>query len=173
MLTVEHRSLGANLSRCLRGSGVASGSPPTAAADAAISHNRLLIATGAHPSRLPPRTPIPRASRSLYLRLIDGGICRSEAVASTREWISLRPRVHYLQGGLNNTATAGAHQTGAPIYGIYLGTSGLAEELKPFFRLPGIEPDGCLHVDDEFRAKIRRLADEWLRGEWPTTSPGT
>jgi hypothetical protein len=113
MLTVEHRSLGANLSRCLRGSGVASGSPPTAAADAAISHNRLLVATGAHPSCLPPRTPIPRASRSLYLRLIDGGIC-TEAVASTREWISLRPRVHYLQGGLNNTAMAGAHQTGAP-----------------------------------------------------------
>ena len=57
------------------------------------------------------------------------------------------------------------------VYGIYLGTSGLA--LKPFFRLPGIEPDGCLHVDDEFRAKIRRLADEWLRGEGPAPSPGT
>jgi len=59
------------------------------------------------------------------------------------------------------------------VYGIYLSSSGLAEELKPFFRLPGIEPDGCLHVDDEFRAKIRRLADEWLRGEWPKPPRGT
>ena len=56
------------------------------------------------------------------------------------------------------------------VYGIYLGSSGLAEELKPFFRLPGIEPDGCLHVDDEFRSEIRRLADLGLRGEWPPHS---
>ena len=56
------------------------------------------------------------------------------------------------------------------VYGIYLGSSGLAEELKPFFRLPGIEPDGFLRVDDEFRAMIRRLADAWLRGEWPPRS---
>jgi hypothetical protein len=44
------------------------------------------------------------------------------------------------------------------VYGIYLGSSGLAEELKP---------DAFLRVDDEFRAMIRRLADAWLRGEWP------
>lgn len=57
------------------------------------------------------------------------------------------------------------------IYRIYLGSSGLAEELKPFFRLPGIEQlDGFLQVNDEFRALIRRLADAWLRGEWPPRS---
>jgi hypothetical protein len=53
------------------------------------------------------------------------------------------------------------------VYGIHLSTSGLAAELTPFFQLPGIEPDGFLHVNDEFRAMIRRLADAWLRGEWP------
>jgi hypothetical protein len=53
------------------------------------------------------------------------------------------------------------------VYDIYLSSSGLAEELKPFFRLPGIKPDGFLHVNDDFRAMTRRLADEWLRGEWP------
>jgi hypothetical protein len=59
------------------------------------------------------------------------------------------------------------------VYAIYVGSNGLAEELRPFFRLPGIEPDRFLHVDDEFRATIRRLAGEWLRGEWPSplTSP--
>ena len=56
------------------------------------------------------------------------------------------------------------------IYGIYLNTSGMVEELKPFFRLPGIEPDGFLRVDDEFRTMIRQLAGEWLRGEWPPRS---
>jgi hypothetical protein len=58
------------------------------------------------------------------------------------------------------------------VYGIYVGNSGLVDELKPFFRLPGIEPDGFLHVDDEFRATIRHLAKKWLGGEWPPpTSP--
>ena len=54
------------------------------------------------------------------------------------------------------------------VYAIYASSNGLAEELKPLFRLPGIEPDGFLHVDDEFRATIRRLAGEWLRGERPS-----
>jgi hypothetical protein len=57
------------------------------------------------------------------------------------------------------------------VYAIYVGSGGLAGELKAFFRLPGIEPDGFLHVDDEFRAMIRRLAGEWLRGEWPALPP--
>jgi hypothetical protein len=56
------------------------------------------------------------------------------------------------------------------LYGIYAGSSGLLDELKPFFRLPGVEPDGHLRVDDEFRATIRGLAEEWLRGEWPTAT---
>ena len=46
-------------------------------------------------------------------------------------------------------------------------SDGLAEELKRFFRLPGVERNGFLHVDDEFRAMIRRLAEQWLQGEWP------
>jgi hypothetical protein len=53
------------------------------------------------------------------------------------------------------------------VHGIYLASDGLAEELKPFFRLPGVEPDGFLHVDGEFRAMIRQLAGQWLQGEWP------
>jgi hypothetical protein len=32
------------------------------------------------------------------------------------------------------------------VYAIYAGSNGLAEELKPLFLLPGIEPDGFLHV---------------------------
>jgi len=54
------------------------------------------------------------------------------------------------------------------VYAIYLGSSGLAEELKPFFRLHGVEPDGFLSVNDSFRTTIRRLAAEWLKGDWPS-----
>jgi len=58
------------------------------------------------------------------------------------------------------------------VYSIYLGSGGLAEERRSLFRLPGIEPDGFLHVDDEFRATIRRIAGEWLRGDWPSSQSG-
>jgi hypothetical protein len=49
------------------------------------------------------------------------------------------------------------------VYGLYLDSSGSLEELKAFFRLPGIVPDGHLTVDDEFRTTIRRAAEGWLR----------
>jgi hypothetical protein len=49
------------------------------------------------------------------------------------------------------------------VYSIYVGTSGIAEELKPLFRLPGIEPDGTIHVDDTFRRLVVTVASEWLK----------
>jgi hypothetical protein len=48
------------------------------------------------------------------------------------------------------------------VYGIYVGTSGMVEELKPLFRLPGIEPDGSILVDDEFRRTVISAAVIWL-----------
>ena len=47
------------------------------------------------------------------------------------------------------------------LYSIYAGTSGIAEELKPLFRLPGIDADSTIHVDDEFRRLI--VAEAWER----------
>ena len=76
---------------------------------------------------------------------------RAEAVERARQVLQ-----QVVDGSLD------AYEGYRSIYGIYLDTSGLAEELKPFFRLPGVEPDGFLHVDDEFRIMIRRLAGEWL-----------
>jgi hypothetical protein len=54
------------------------------------------------------------------------------------------------------------------LYGYYA-TSGLVEELGPFFRLAGIDPNGSIHVDDQFRATVRQLAEEWLGREWPSS----
>jgi hypothetical protein len=85
---------------------------------------------------------------------------RTEAVESAR-----RVFQEVVNGSLD------AYEGYRRVYGIYVSTSGLAEELKPFFGLPGIEPDGFLHVNDEFRSLIRRLADRWLRGEWPAPPP--
>jgi len=48
------------------------------------------------------------------------------------------------------------------LYRIYCGTSGLHEELKAFFRIPGIEPDGNIRVNEEFRDNIRALAADFL-----------
>jgi hypothetical protein len=49
------------------------------------------------------------------------------------------------------------------VYGIYVGTSGLAEELKPHFRLPDIEPDGTIHLNENLRRIVIASATDWLR----------
>jgi hypothetical protein len=49
------------------------------------------------------------------------------------------------------------------LYGIYLGSSGAAEELKSLFQLPGISPDGFIQVDDSFRRTVVAAAVDWLR----------
>jgi len=38
----------------------------------------------------------------------------------------------------------------------------MVEELKPLFRLAGIEPDGFIHVNDEFRRTVISAALDWL-----------
>jgi hypothetical protein len=48
------------------------------------------------------------------------------------------------------------------LYKIYCGTSGLHEELKIFFPITGVEPDGTIRVDEEFRENIRALAADFL-----------
>jgi hypothetical protein len=51
------------------------------------------------------------------------------------------------------------------LYAIYCRTSGMHDELKAFFRIPGVEPDGVIRVDHAFREKVRDLAMAWL-SEW-------
>ena len=47
------------------------------------------------------------------------------------------------------------------MYGIYLGTNGLAEELKPLFRIPGVSVDS-LNLNQETAMAIQRAAVKWL-----------
>jgi hypothetical protein len=53
-------------------------------------------------------------------------------------------------------------QTYGQLYGIYLKDSGLVEELKPLFRLPGISLDS-LSLNDQVRSTIQAAATQWLK----------
>ena len=53
------------------------------------------------------------------------------------------------------------------VYAIYIDTSGLVEELKPLFRLPGVYPDGPITVDDDFRRTVIAAATDWLKHNSP------
>jgi hypothetical protein len=48
------------------------------------------------------------------------------------------------------------------VYGIYLKSSGMVEELKPLFHLPGVYVDS-LSLTDEVRRTIRDAAAQWLK----------
>ena len=48
------------------------------------------------------------------------------------------------------------------LYKLYCRRSGLHDDLREFFRIPGIEPDGPICVNDEFRQTVVKLATNWL-----------
>jgi hypothetical protein len=48
------------------------------------------------------------------------------------------------------------------LYGIYLKDSGMVEELKPLFRLPGFSVDS-LSLNDQVRSTIKAAATQWLK----------
>jgi hypothetical protein len=45
------------------------------------------------------------------------------------------------------------------LYGFWCSNNAAVQELRPLFRIPGIEPDGMLSVDDNFNSKVRGLAE--------------
>lgn len=48
------------------------------------------------------------------------------------------------------------------VYGIYQTSSGMVEELKPLFRLPGISTDS-ISLNDQVRRAIKEAAAQWLQ----------
>ena len=48
------------------------------------------------------------------------------------------------------------------LYGVWCSNNAAVPELRPLFRIPGIEPDDVLSVTDTFRAKVRSLAAQIL-----------
>ena len=48
------------------------------------------------------------------------------------------------------------------LYVLWCSNNAAVQELRPLFRMPGIEPDGLLNVTDDFRAQVRSLAVQIL-----------
>jgi hypothetical protein len=48
------------------------------------------------------------------------------------------------------------------LYRIWAGHNSAVPELRPLFRMPGVEPDGVLSVNAEFEANVRNLAGRIL-----------
>ena len=48
------------------------------------------------------------------------------------------------------------------LYGQWCKNSAAVQELRPMFRIPGIEPDGLLSVSEKFNKEIVSMAQELL-----------
>ena len=44
------------------------------------------------------------------------------------------------------------------LYGIWCGNNAAVQELRPLFRIPGIEPDARLSITPELESQVRSLA---------------
>lgn len=55
-----------------------------------------------------------------------------------------------------------AYEQYRKLYGFWCGRNSAVSELRPLFRIPGIEPDGRISVTDEFQKSVRKHATEIL-----------
>lgn len=60
------------------------------------------------------------------------------------------------------TGKADAYEAYGSLYGLWYGNNAAVQELRPFFRMEGIEPDGSFSVTEEFREKVLILAEQIL-----------
>jgi hypothetical protein len=49
------------------------------------------------------------------------------------------------------------------LYGEWCYNNAALQDLRPLFKIPGVEPDGCLSVTDAFREEVRSIASDILR----------
>lgn len=60
------------------------------------------------------------------------------------------------------TGTADVYESYRQLYGIWCRNNSAVQELRPLFRIPGIEPDGRLSVTADFQWQVRHLAASLL-----------
>ena len=56
--------------------------------------------------------------------------------------------------------TGDVYESYRALYALWCSNNAAVQELRPLFRIPGIEPDGPLSVTDEFKKAVRSLAKE-------------
>ena len=49
------------------------------------------------------------------------------------------------------------------LHSVWVSNNAAVTELKPLFRMNGVDPDGALSVTDSFKAEVRSLATQILR----------
>ena len=54
--------------------------------------------------------------------------------------------------------TGDVYESYRALYGLWCSNNAAIQELRPLFRIPGIEPDGAFSVTDEFKKTVRSLA---------------
>lgn len=55
-----------------------------------------------------------------------------------------------------------AYQAYRSLYGLWCSDNAAVQELRPLFRMDGIEPDGRLSVTEDFREQVLALAKQIL-----------
>lgn len=58
--------------------------------------------------------------------------------------------------------TGDVYENYRALYALWCSNNAAVPELRPLFRISGIEPDGAFSVTKEFREKVRQLAIEIL-----------
>lgn len=48
------------------------------------------------------------------------------------------------------------------LYSVWCSNNAAVPELRPLFRIPGVDPGGALSVTDDFRTEVRSLATQIL-----------
>jgi hypothetical protein len=60
------------------------------------------------------------------------------------------------------SGSSDAYETYRGLYHLWCTQNSAVQELRPLFRIPGIEPDGQLSVTEDFKGQVRSLANAIL-----------
>ena len=55
-----------------------------------------------------------------------------------------------------------SYETYRALYALWCSNNAAVPELKPLFRIPGIEPDGAISITEKFKKTVQSLAKEIL-----------
>ena len=75
--------------------------------------------------------------------------------------INYRKRAKAILESLDQ-GTDDVYESYRALYALWCHNNAAVQELRPLFRIPGIEADGALSVTDEFKKTVRSLAKEIL-----------
>jgi hypothetical protein len=77
-----------------------------------------------------------------------------------RQHEQVRNLVHQI---VNGTGDLYVHYMG--LFAIWCGYASWHEDLRPFFRIDGVDAGASFSIDDAFKEKVRSLAMEWLKND--------